>query len=260
MPKKPTLVLIHGLRGAPIGLQAVADQLRAQGYEVVTPAVPPFAGAKLPKEHQSYTPDAYADFLFGFIKTNQLERPILIGHSMGSMVVAATLAKYPELMNQKIIFLSPISAKPGKLFAFLSPLSAVLPRQVIDYITTKFLFVPKDRALFQTALKKTHACSSDHPPRPRDVYAAAKFSVQYSIPDLLNLQNSATRQKFVQNFTFSIISGSNDRLVPVKSTKKLARILQTEPIFIPNSGHLHNYEAPDATASAILAALKTPKA
>lgn len=252
MSKKPTIILVHGLRGAPVGLETVANQLRQNGYEVLIPAVPPFAGAQL----SEYTPDSYADFLANFIKSHNFQKPILIGHSMGSMVVSAALAKHPELAHQTVIFLSPISSKPGKLFAALSPLSAVLPRKLIDYITTKFLFVPKDHELFRVALEKTHACSGDQTPRPRETFAAAKFSVQYSIPDLLNLKNPANRQKFVQNFDFHIISGSNDHLVPIKDTEKLARILQTAPIFIPNSGHLHNYEAPNETAAAILSALE----
>ena len=213
-PNKPPLILLHGFRGSPLGLSEVADVLRADGYEVYTPAVPPFSGAALP----SFTPEAYVSFVNDFIEEHSLEKPILMGHSMGSIIAAAVAHTDPSIIHQKLILLSPISARTTRLVAPLVPLSAGMPRLVTDYVTTRFLFVPHDPKLFRKTLAITNQCSGDQVPRAREVFLA----------------------------------GESDRIVNKKNTEQLAEEIGAKLEFIPGSGHLHNYEKPKETAEAIL--------
>lgn len=236
--KKPAIVLVHGFRGSPIGLEAIAQDLRAAGYEVHVPAIPPFAGAEA---LDSYTPEAYASFLKDYIDEHQLKQPILIGHSMGSVIISTLAVRRPELINNKLILMSPISTKPARPFALISPLSAYLPRKLVDYVTTKFLFVPHDQKLFQETMAITHACTADCPPSTKAAAAAAKFAARYSIADFL-----PTSQKVL------IIAGEQDRMIKKRHTEALAERLQAKTQFIPHSGHLHNYEQPHQTAQLIL--------
>lgn len=239
---KPSVILVHGFRGSPLGLEAIAQILRQSGYQVYIPAIPPFAGAKA---LNSYQPKAYASYLAQYIRDQNLSRPVLVGHSMGSIIVAATAKFYPQLVNPKLVLLSPISTKTAKPFALISPLAAIVPRRIVDYITTKYLFVPKNRQLFLDTLKITHSCSEDHPPSRRAIAAATKFSTNYSINDFPPTQKTL------------LIAGAKDRLIPQKQTKVLAQKLQSEVKFIPNSGHLHNYEKPQETARLILEFLES---
>lgn len=234
---KPSIVLVHGFRGSPLGLETIAQDLRQAGYQVYLPAIPPFAGAgKL--DH--YTPKAYADYLTKYIRDHSLHRPILIGHSMGSVVVSATAKLHPELVNSKLVLLSPISVKTAKPFALVSPLAAIVPCQIVDYVTTKFLFVPRDKQLFRATMELTHQCSSDQTPSRAAIAAATSFSTHYSVQDFSPVQDTL------------IIAGAKDRLIPQKKTRELARQLQAQLELIPNSGHLHNYERPHETAQLIL--------
>lgn len=233
---KPALVLLHGFRGSPLGLAEVADLLRADGYDVYTPAIPPFSGASLP----SLTPESYVSFISGFIEAHHIERPILIGHSMGSIVAAAVAHTDPELIHEKLILLSPISTRPNRLITPLVPLSASLPRRVTDYVTTRFLFVPHDPTLFRKALAITNQCSADQTPSVREVFRSAKFSAQYSVADF----------PFEKDTLF--LAGESDRIISKDGTQQLAEELGARLEFIPGSGHLHNYEKPQETAAAIL--------
>lgn len=235
---KPALILVHGFRGSPIGLEKIATDLRAAGYEVHVPAIPPFAGAQ---ELDDYTPEAYARFLKDYIDQHRLSQPVLIGHSMGSVIISALAARRPELINNKLILMSPISSKPAKPFALISPLSAYLPRKLVDYVTTRFLFIPHNRQLFQETMSVTHACTADCPPSTSASVAAAKFAARYAITDF-----PPVSQKVF------IIAGDKDRLIKKHHTEALAEKLQAKTQFIPKSGHLHNYEQPHETARLIL--------
>jgi len=241
--EKPAIVLIHGFRGAPRGLEAIAQELRTANYQVYTPAVPPFAGAK-PLE--KVTPQAYAQYFRDYFKQHHLVRPILIGHSMGSVIAAATAQRYPEVVNDTLILLSPISTKPPRFITHLSPLINYLPPSAVDYLTTKFLFVPHDKELFRKTLKITHHCSNDQPPTKSALSDAIKFSTSYCVADFLpGLQKHLV-----------FIAGEQDRLIGQQSTRKLAEKYDTTLKFIPKSGHLHNYETPHATAKLILKAIE----
>lgn len=265
---RPPLVLVHGFRGAPIGLKDIADSLRAAGYPAYTPALPPcFASAELHKEKsvsetrarskhpsvnsctkpQPYTPDFYATFLKNYIEAQHLEHPILIGHSMGSVICTATAQKYPDLLHQKLILLSPIAGHTPKAFTTISPLSALCPRYLVDYLTTRYLFVAHDHKLLQKVLTLTHDCSALQSPSRRDNLRAARFASKYCIDDFLPIKKDVL-----------LLAGNNDRLVSKRKTLALAdKIAQTPTAsvtttFLSSTGHLHNYEQPHETAEAIL--------
>lgn len=234
---KPALILVHGFRGSPIGLATVADYLRQAGYSVYTPAVPPFAGA--PKLDQ-YTPESYAAFLADYIKSQALDRPVLIGHSMGSIVVAAALSLYPQLVHNKAVLLSPIAERPAPPFRLVAPLSGLLPRRIVDYVTTRYLFIPHDRNLLKQVLEITGECSSDHIPPKSEILNSASFSTHFAV------------NHFTPSQQILLLAGAKDRLVSQKQTLKLSQTLNAEVEFIPDCGHLHNYEKPQETANAII--------
>lgn len=232
---KPTLLFIHGFRGNGLGLQELAKKFSKKDYNVFIIEIPPAGGNSL----QEYTARLYARFVANYIKENKLEKPILIGHSMGSIVAAAVAERYPELIAKKIIFLSPISVKPNRIFSALSPFSAVLPNKLVSYSTTKYLYVPKqDKELFKKALAITYECGKDYTKRS-DIYRSAKFSADYSIDD----------------FTFSkdalFLSGEKDHLIPREKTEKVAKRFKGKTIFVKGTGHLLNIENPTATAKEI---------
>lgn len=240
--KKPDLILVHGFRGSPIGLADIASLLRDSGYQVHVPAIPPFGGAPALDE---YTPEQYADYLASYINTQALERPVLIGHSMGSIVVSATLSRHPKLVNHKSILMSPISNRTAPPFRLVAPLSAVLPSHLVDYITTKYLTTTHDKSELKQILKITHRCGVDHSPRRREVLKAAFFSTRYCVSDF------NARQQIL------LLAGAHDHLVSQRHTIKAGEKLQAEVQFLPDTGHIHNYEQPQETVEAILKFLES---
>ena len=240
---KPTLLFIHGFRGNQLGLKEVASKFPRKSYNVFLLDLPPTNGNTL----KEYSPRLYARFVANYIKENKLEKPILVGHSMGSIVTAAVAERYPELISDKIVFLSPISVRPNKLFSLASPFSATLPNKVVSRVSTQYLFVPKnDKALLKKTLETTNACGRAYHNR-RALYASARFAANYSIND----------------FTFEkqalFLSGEKERLVPREKTEKVAKKLNGTTVYIKNTGHLLNYENPASVAKEIKKFIKDSK-
>lgn len=230
--KKPPLLFIHGYRGSHEGLAEIAAEF--PDYEVYNPDIPPAGGATF----DEYDMPNYVNFIVDYIKEHRLEKPILIGHSLGSIIASAVASEHPTLINEKIILLAPISEKAAKMLKNLVPLTAVFPPKLVDYITTKYTFIPKkDHILFKKTMKLTHAGSAAS--KRLDIFKSGKFSATHSIRDFPFQKNTC------------IIAGEKDRLIPLAQTKKLATDLNANLAILPSTGHLLNYEKPIETAIAI---------
>lgn len=239
---KPPLLFIHGFRGTHEGLVDVAVWMMDKGYKCYYPDIPPFGSETKPLK--SYNEKTYARFIANYIKKNKLKNPVLIGHSMGSLISAATAAKYPRLVSKKLVLLSPISVKPSRFIASLQPLVTFLPNKVIGFITTQYMLIQrKDREKTRDILDVTYRCGKYYTSK-KDVRSAAKFSTEHQISDF----------KFKKDTL--IIAGEKDRLVKREKTEELANSLKAKTVFIKNSGHLVNYEDPRKVASAISEFLK----
>lgn len=238
--KKPTLLFIHGFRGNHLGLKDTMDYFEDKGYACFAPDIPPAFNTQKGKnpELTGYTADGYAKWVADYIIEKKLNRPILIGHSMGSIICAATAEKYPELINDKMFLLSPICVTPPKFIGFLSPLTVILPKNAVSYVTTKYLLVPKDKQVFKNVLKITKKCAKKFTGR-MDTGRAARFSMKYSISDF----------DFKKDVVF--IAGESDKLNSKDQVKNLAKKHNTKPIFLEKSGHLINYECPVLLAEEI---------
>jgi len=104
--KKPTLIMIHGFRGTHHGLVLIAEQFRKQ-YNVIVPDLPGFGAGDIIDSHDL---DSYVAWLQVFIKKQRLtEKPLLLGHSFGSIVTSAYAAKHPKMI-EKLILVNPIGA------------------------------------------------------------------------------------------------------------------------------------------------------
>jgi len=236
---QPVLLFIHGFRGSHEGLAEICDLLTAQGYKCFAPDIPPFGAENTKSPTPShYDTDFYANFIADYIKSHQIKRPVLIGHSMGSVIAAATAAKYPDLISQKLILMAPISVKPSRPIAALQPLVTILPNKLVGYITTKYLFIPKNRKLFRKTLKITYVCSKYYTSKAA-VRQAAKFSTRHAISDFNFLKDTL------------LLSGAQDRLIAKKYTDKLANKIHAKTIYLEDTGHLLNYEDPQAVADII---------
>jgi pimeloyl-ACP methyl ester carboxylesterase len=121
----PALVLVHGFGGSTLAWTKLTGYLKEQ-YTVYALDLLGFGLSDKPSD-ASYTLPAQADIVCALIKKLGLEQAVLIGHSMGGVIVADTQAKLPGTIKGIVMI------EPG--FYFTPP--AFL----------KSLFFPFDRAM-----------------------------------------------------------------------------------------------------------------
>jgi len=91
------VVLVHGNTGSSLWWSRVMD---LPGFRALAPDLPNF-GRSDPIEAADI--DAYADRLAAFIGALGLERPVVVGHSLGGAVVMSMAARDPELARAIVL-------------------------------------------------------------------------------------------------------------------------------------------------------------
>lgn len=90
---KPPLVLLHGLMTSGACLIPLVRQLEAE-YDVIIPDMRGHGQSSSPK--QGYDYDTLSTDVSCFIEVLHLQKPILVGHSMGGMTAALMAARKPN--------------------------------------------------------------------------------------------------------------------------------------------------------------------
>ena len=97
---KPVMVLAHGSSDDALCWTNFAKELTAR-YDLVIYDARGHGLSDPPTAAD--TPDAQVEDLAGLIKALKIEKPIVMGHSMGSAAVAAFAAKYPDVPRAVVL-------------------------------------------------------------------------------------------------------------------------------------------------------------
>lgn len=98
--EKPPLVMAHGSSDDGLCWTNLAKELEAD-YDIIMPAARGHGLSDPPSA--SDTADAQVEDLAGLIRELKLDKPILMGHSMGSSSVAWFAAKYPDIPRAVVL-------------------------------------------------------------------------------------------------------------------------------------------------------------
>ncbi|WP_120004212.1 alpha/beta fold hydrolase [Nesterenkonia muleiensis] len=160
-PDGLTFVVIHGIG---MGRQVYADLCRelARSGTVYAVDLPGFGDSPEPSE--PLTMPATGDFLADFIRSLNIENPVLIGHSMGGQVVAETLARHPELSDRGVLIAPAVNyaerTAPRQALRMVQDLAGENPK-VMVLGTVQYLkagprwFLRKMRQMLEHELEET---------------------------------------------------------------------------------------------------------
>jgi len=249
----PTLLLVHGFRGDHHGLEPVIAFL--PGVHVVAPDLPGFGlSAPLPGEHSI---DGYARWVSAFARAVGLDdATIVVGHSFGTIVVAAALAA--GLPAARAILVNPIAAPalagPNAIGTRLASLyyrvggalperlgGALLKNRLVVRGASIALAKTRDPRLRRWIHNQHDRYFSGYANR-RVVLEAFRASVTHDITEY------ADRIRVPVH----LVAAEHDDITFVKDVEALQRMLPGSTLtVIPDVGHLVHYETPEAAAREI---------
>jgi pimeloyl-ACP methyl ester carboxylesterase len=253
-----TIVAVHGFRGEHHGLEPVVAQLH--GLRVIDPDLPGF-GESTPMSEAHHDVDGYAKWLGEFVDSLHFQtRPIILGHSFGSIIVSDAVAG--GLVTPALILINPIAAPALKgPKAFVSWLARVyywlgarLPNRIgysllgspliTSFVTTQ-MATTRDRAL-RRWIHGQHATYFSRFSDRDTLLEAFRASTAHNVIEYAKAITAPTL----------LIAAQNDQISTVADEQKLCDLLPDGELqIIPDVGHLIHYERPSEAAGLIEAFL-----
>lgn len=255
----PPVVLIHGntVTHADFIASGLMDRL-ARKYRVIAFDRPGFGHSSRPRD-RLWTPAAQADLLCAALERLGVERPVLVGHSMGTLVAMAMALDHPE--NVRSLVLVGGYFYPGlRLDALLTapvavPVLGDVMRYTVTAISARLMLKKMARRMF--APRKLPAnffpiLSREMMLRPVQLRASAEDAA-FMVP----AANALSKRYGELDLPVTLIAGEDDGVVdPQAQSVRLHDKLPESGLFlVPGVGHMAHYAALDRVANAVDASL-----
>lgn len=228
----PPLLYLHGLLDA--AAPGACEEALARHFEVLRPAHPGFAGSELPDWVDDV--DDVALHTADLIETLALERPVVVGHSLGGWIATAFGVFRPEV-SRALVLVSALGVRPES-----SPPDLFIqdPRETV---ATLFADPAKAAPLAPAKIDADFLVR-----RWQDQAAAARLMWKRVYDPRLR-----RRLHHVRTPTL-VVWGERDAYLPASHGEKiLAKELPNARFTsIPGAGHSVPLEAPEALAHAIV--------
>lgn len=234
--EKPPVVMLHGLTDNGACWTRLANDLAAD-YDCIMPDARGHGKSSAPADGYSF--EEQADDVIAFIQALALERPALIGHSLGGAVSAQVAAKAPELIRGAIL------EDPAFISAEPNPQRNDWPdRHRANQALSHAELVVKGR--------------TENPlwsPDTFDHWATAKHEARMEVFNALKALPPDFR-KAVANFGVPVLMITGDEARGVVVSAVTAAELQAlspnlSVVNVPGAGHCIRYEQPNRVAEIV---------
>ncbi|MDY6964490.1 MAG: alpha/beta hydrolase [Halobacteriota archaeon] len=239
------ILFIHGLSGCKeeweFSIPFFADNFNAVAIDL------PGSGHS-DKPDADYTMDFYCDAIKGFLDAMGIEKTVLVGNSMGGLIVQFFTLKYPENVN-KLILVDAATINSSEVRSPFTLNSEAIQEQkgfspsMIKMMKRMLFYKPSEATdkLIERAISDIKR--EDHP--------AAFKAILSSAANLINA-DLGERVGDISPPTL-IVWGENDRLMCPKVARGLCeKISGSELVIIDECGHVPMLERPDEFNKAVL--------
>lgn len=202
------LILLHGWGGSSASLAGLQDELSVLGYKVYNLDLPGFG--QTPQPEEAFNQDQFIASIVDFIQYNQINKPILIGHSFGGKTSIGLALKYPELI-ESIVLINASGIKPRnslKRALFIIPaklLGALFSLPILNKIK------PLARKIFYKGLV-----------REQDYLKASKV-MQDSMKNVLKINYDEQLAQI--SVPVLLVWGEKDTYTPLWNGQKFAKLI-----------------------------------
>ena len=248
------IILLHGFGSSTYSWQKVMDPLSEYG-SVLAYDRPAFGLTErfTPSEDSEFNPykmEYQPEIVINFIDEEQIEKVILIGNSAGGTVAIQTALEYPEKISA-LILVSPAVFESGGAPGWIKPLLNLPHFNRLGPILVRSI---RDRGLELLEL----AWSDPQKITEKDYENYQKpLSVNNwdtALWEFTKVNGGTDLQTRLSELTIPvlIISGEDDKIIPVEQSEQLAAELPgSELVIIPNCGHVPQEECPDKFLEAV---------
>jgi len=256
-----TVLAVHGFRGDHHGLETIAAHL--EGVRVLVPDLPGF-GISDPLPVSDI--DSYVRWLTGFHATLGLGADtVVLGHSFGSIVVAATVAA--GLDTRLLVLVNPIAAPAlqgpravatGVAIGYYRA-GAVLPKPLgLGLLRNRGIVRAMSLAMLKSRDRDLRRWVHDQ----HDRYFSA-FADRTSVLQAFRTSVTHDVSEYADRIDVPVlmIAAEHDDITAVPEQRALAaRLRDAELVVIPGVGHLVHYETPGPAVAAVLRRLSDTNA
>jgi pimeloyl-ACP methyl ester carboxylesterase len=271
-----SIVLVHGFRGDHHGLEPVVAHL--DGFRLISPDLPGF-GESEPLRDAHHDIAGYAAWLRAFVAALRLPgRVVILGHSFGSIIVAAALAgtgsartatpgsTAPDTLRpDDVVLVNPIAAPALKgprgiltrLAVFYYWLASVLPEKLGFALLRNGLIV---RVMSVTMAKTDDKALRAWIHDQHDRYFSA-FSDRRVVLEAFRASVGNDVSEFAPDIPERtlLIAADKDDITPVAAQERLVTLFPDARLHvIADVGHLIHYEVPAEAAEQITTFLTRP--
>src|SRR6218665_1008980 len=247
-----TIIAVHGFRGDHHGLESVLAFLPEA--RVIAPDLPGF-GQSAPIPGRTHDLDEYAAWLTEFT-ASVAPGAIILGHSFGSIVTSAAVAR--GLETPQLILINPIGAPAlegpkgvmTRLAVFYYAMGARLPEKFGTALLRNRVIV---RVMSVTMAKTRDVELRRFIHDQHDTYFSL-FADRDVLKDAFVASVSHDVREFAADITVPtlLIAAQRDDITPIEAERDLAtRFDDAELVEIAHVGHLIHYETPAEAAGAI---------
>ena len=237
---KTPLILIHGIAGTS---KIFEQQINKFGkhYYVISIDLPGYGRSSM-LENTSIS--SYANAVYDFLIFHKIHSPILLGHSLGGMIVQKIIADYPSYAKASIL-VGTASKFGGNdpnwqkefINSRLRPLNEGKTLKDISKTTIANIVGPKTNKKTIDLASNIMSSISD-----RSYRVAINSLIGFDLKDKLSSISIPTL----------LIAGENDNQAPAKMMQRMSEnIKNSQLVIIKDCGHLINIEKPDDFNDAI---------
>ena len=255
----PPVVLLHGnvVSAEDYVSSGVLERI-AERHRVVAIDRPGFGYSDRP-HGTLWTPAAQAELLPGAFAQLGLDRPVVVGHSWGTLVALALALDHPETVGGLVLLSGYYKPTVRVDVPLVAPPAVPVLGDVLRHTVSPLL----GAALLPSNLKAMFAplpvpdrfrreFPYGFPVRPGQIRAEAQDAVTM-VPAVAAMRD---RYQDLERLPVTILAGTEDRIVGVDGHAKWfhAAVPGSELRLIPGAGHMFHHAVPDQVAEAITAA------
>jgi pimeloyl-ACP methyl ester carboxylesterase len=234
------LVLLHGNGSMIEDFQCSGlIDLAATSYRVIAIDRPGFGHSNRPRS-TVWTPAAQANLIAAALKKIGVSRPIILGHSWGTLVALALAVKYPQEARALVLasgyYYPTARADVGILSPPAIPLIGDLLSHTLSPLLSRLMWPLLLRKIFgpSPVPKKFDGFPEEMAVRPSQIRASAAETA-LMIPSAGALE----KQYPLLQMPVAIVSGANDRLIEPEQSVHLHRDIPHSTLrSVPGTGHM----------------------